>query len=261
MDQKEENKKNMKKKTIISITMAVLLIGGALLANNWVGRVSASTGTTTNNLVLTKGGPGWSDEDLANALGISLEELTAAQEKAFTTAVDAALKAELITSAQAETLKAGNDSFSALYRYLSETERAEFEQDVYLAKALGISETELQAAYEAMEQARIDQLVADGVLTQEEADLQAAYQALRGSTTFEANMKQAMTDAINAEVAAGTLTQAQADLLIANLDKMPMGLGMGLPGMRGMDGFGDMDGMHGMEGFGGMGNHRGPGGR
>lgn len=52
-----------------------------------------------------------------------------------------------------------------------------------------------------------------------------------------------MTDAINAEAAAGTLTQAQADLLIANLDEIPMGFGMGIHGLRGREG------------------HRGPGGR
>ena len=244
-----ERGKNMKKKTILSITLAVLLISGALLANNWVGRVSADSGTTTDAITLTKGGPGGSDEDLAAALGITIEDLTAAEQKAFTSAVDAALKAEYITASQAETLKAGTANFRNLYRYLSETERAEFDQDVYLAQALGLSETELQAAYTKMEQARIEQLVADGVLTQEQADLQAAYQALRGSTTFEATMKQAMTDAINAEVKAGTLTQAQADLIIANLDAMPMGFGMGMHGMRGM------------EGAGGMGEHRGPGGR
>lgn len=239
----------MKKKTIITITLAVLLIGGALLANNWVGRVSADSGTTTHAFTMTKGGPGGSDEDLAAALGITVEELIAAEQKAFTSAVDAALKAEYITTSQAETLKAGNANFRNLYRYLSETERAEFDHDAYLAEALGINAEELKAGYDAMEQARMDQLVADGVLTQEQADLQAAYQALRGSTTFEATMKQAMTDAINAEVKAGTLTQAQADLLIVNLDEMPMGFGMGMRGMRGM------------EGFGGMGGHRGPGGR
>ena len=239
----------MKKKTILSITLAVLLISGALLANNWVGRVSADSGTTTDALTLTKGGPGGSDEDLAAALGISVEDLTAAVEKAFTSAVDAALEAEYITASQAETLKEGNTNFRSLYRYLGETERAEFDQDVYLAEALGITEEELADAVAAVKQARIDQLVADGVLTQEQADLQAAYQALRGSTTFAATMKQAMTDAINAEVEAGTLTQAQADLLIANLDESPMGFGMGMHGMRGM------------EGAGGMGGHRGSGGR
>ena len=250
MDQKEEKKiKNMKKKIIITITLAVLLIGGALLANNWVVRVSADSGTTTDALTLTKGGPGGSDEDLAAALGIRVEDLTDAQENAFASAVDAALEAGYITTSQADTLKAGSASFRNLYRYLSETERAEFDQDVYLAEALSITDEDLKAAYDAMEQARIDQLVADGAITQEQADLQAAYQALRESTTFEATMKQAMTDAINAEVEAGTLTQAQADLLIANLDEMPMGLTMGMHGMRGM------------EDTGGMGGHRGRGGR
>ncbi len=240
----------MKKKTIILITMTVLLAGGALLANSWVGRVSADSGSTTDALMMmTKGGPGGSDEDLAAALGISVEDLTAAVEKAFTSAVDAALEAETITASQAETLKEGNTNFRSLYRYLGETERAEFDQDIYLAEALGITKEELADAVAAVKQARIDQLVADGVLTQEQADLQAAIQALRGSSTFEATMKQAMTDAINAEVTAGTLTQIQADLLIANLDEMPMGFGMGMRGVRGM------------EGFGGMGDHRGPGGR
>ena len=248
MDQKEA-KIYMKKKTIITITLAVLLIGGALLANNWVGRVSADSGTTTDALSLTKGGPGGSDEDLAAALGITVEDLTAAQEKAFTTAVDKALEAEYLTTSQAESLKAGSASFRSLYRYLSETERAEFEQEAFLAESLGISAEELQSAYNAMEQARIDQLVADGAISQDQADLQAAYQALWESTTFEASMKQAMTDAINAEVAAGILTQAQADLLIANLGEMPMGFGMGMHGTRGMEGFGD------------MGGHRGPGGK
>lgn len=239
----------MKKKTILSITLAVLLISGALLANNWVGRVSADSGTTTDALTLTKGGPGGSDEDLAAALGITIEDLTAAEQKAFTSAVDAALKAEYITTSQAETLKAGTANFRNLYRYLSETERAEFDQDVYLAEALGISETELEAAYDTVRQARIDELVAEGSITQDEADLRAAYQALRESTTFAENMKQAMTEAINAEVEAGTLTQAQADLLIANLDEMPMGFGMGMRGMRGIGGIR------------GMREHCGPGGR
>ena len=101
----------MKKKIIVSITLAVLLISGALLANNWVGRVSADSGTTTDALTLTKGGRGGSDEDLAAALGITIEELTTAEQKAFTSAVDAALKAETITASQAETLKAGSASF------------------------------------------------------------------------------------------------------------------------------------------------------
>lgn len=233
----------MKKKKIITITLAVLLVGGALLASNWVGQVSADSGTTTEALTLTKGGPDGSDEDLAAALGITVEDLNAAEEKAFTSAVDQALEAEYLTASQAETLKTGSASFRSLYRYLSEAERAEFDQDVYLAEALGISAEELQAAIDAVKQAWKDAMVADGKLTQEDADLQAAYAALKQSTSFEGTIKQGMTDAINAEAAAGTLTQAQADLLIANLDEIPMGFGMGIHGLRGREG------------------HRGPGGR
>jgi hypothetical protein len=232
----------MKKKTIISITLAVLFIGGALLASNWVGQVSASSGTSADSVALTKGGPGGSDEELAAALGITVDELTAAQEKAFTSAVEAALKAEAITDSQAETLKAGDASFRSLYRYLSETERAEFDQDVFLAEALGISEEDLEAAYDAIKQARIDQLVAEGIITQDQADLPAAYAALRQSTTFAESMKQAIAEAINAEVSAGALSQAQADLLIANLEEMPMAFGMGVRGLRDLEGFCGMSG-------------------
>ncbi len=152
----------MKKKKIITITLAVLLVGGALLASNWVGQVSADSGTTTEALTLTKGGPDGSDEDLAAALGISVEDLTAAEEKTFTSAVDKAIEAEYITASQAESLKAGSANFRSLYRYLSETERAEFDQDVYLAEALGISAEELQAAIDAVKQAWKDAMVADG---------------------------------------------------------------------------------------------------
>lgn len=226
----------MQKKKIISITLAVLLVGGVLLAYNWVGQVSAYSGTTPNMDAFSKDGPGELGEDLAAALGISLEELNSAQEEAFLSAIDAALKAEYITASQAETLKTGTGSFRALYRYLNETERAEFEQDVYLAEALGISESELEAAYDAIKQAKINQLVADGVITQDQADLQVAFLALRESSTFAENAKQAMTNAINAEVEAGTLTQAQADLLIEKLDLMPFGFGFSMPGMHGFEG-------------------------
>ena len=234
---------NKKKKIVLSITLAALLVGGVLLANNWVGQVYASSGTTTFTDAALLFGPGGTGEDLAEALGITAEELDAAQEEAFLSAIDTALKAEYITDSQAESLKAGNGGFRSLFRYLSENERSEFDQAAYLAEALGISGEELEAAYDAIRQARIDELIADGIITQDQADLRVAFLALRESTTFQANMKQAMTDAINSEVEAGTLTQAQADLLIASLEDLPAGFAIGMRGSIGIEDFSPMGGI------------------
>ncbi len=231
----------MKKKIVLSITLAALLVAGVLLANNWVGPVFASSGTTTFADADLLFGPGGSGEDLAEALGITTEELDAAQKEAFLSAIDTALKAEYLTDSQAESLQAGNGGFRSLFRYLSENERTEFDQAAYLAEALGISGEELEAAYDAIKLARIDDLIADGIITQDQADLQAAFLALRESTTFQANMKQAMIDAINSEVEAGTLTQTQADLLIASLEDLPAGFAMGMRGLIGIEVFGSMD--------------------
>lgn len=251
----------MKKNTIITITIMALLVGGVLLSGLLVKGVAASAQSTPSSSLMIQDIKGGSDDELAAALGITVEELNTAQQKAFTSAVDAALEAEYITTSQAETLKSGDARFNALYRYLGDTEKEEFNLDVYLAEALGISESELQTAYATVEQAEIDQLVADGVITQEEADLRAAYQALQQSATYADSYKQAMTNAINAEVEAGSITQAQADLLIAQLDEMSGGFGFGMHGMHNRQGFGmDRSGMDEMDGSGGRGKGRGPGG-
>ena len=53
------------------------------------------------------------------------------------------------------------------------------EMDALLAEKLGVSVEELQAAREAVGQARLDQALADGSITQEQYDLQQARHALR----------------------------------------------------------------------------------
>ncbi len=119
---------------------------------------------------------------LAEALGITVEELQAAQEQAQAAAIQQALDEGLITQEEADMMSAR----MALKSYL--------DRDVLTAKALGISEAELQAAkdegkplpvlmYELeidpatmrtnmsnAHQEAIDQAVADGVITQEQAD-------------------------------------------------------------------------------------------
>ena len=90
---------------------------------------------------------GHSPEFLAEALGISVDELEAAK----------------------QAVRDANEGAR-----LSKEERTQ-----QLADELGISVEELEAAKEAAHDAAIEQAVADGLITQEEADLIAAKQALR----------------------------------------------------------------------------------
>ena len=105
-----------------------------------------------------------------------------------------------------------------------------------LAAALGITVEELEAAYTAVHTAQIEQAVADGLLTQEQADQlsqggggfhfrgglmvgdqgEALAEAL-GITVEELQAAQAQVraDELAAMVAAGTITQEQADLMLA----------------------------------------------
>lgn len=228
----------MKKTTILSISIAALLVGGVLLTSLFTGQVYASSTDSGTAALLSEGGTTGRGEELATALGITVDELTTAWKKAFTAAVDDALKAGYITVSQAETLKAGDSRFRSLYRYLDETARAEFERDTYLAEALGISVEDLQNAYEAAKQAKTDQMIADGKLTEEQAALQAALQALKDSDTFTENLKEAIAEALGAEVRAGTLTQEQADLLIAKLEDSSMRGWLGMKWLQGRSGAG-----------------------
>ncbi len=53
-----------------------------------------------------------------------------------------------------------------------------FDYDAYLAEALGVSVADLQAARQAAHEAALDQAVAEGVVTAEQAELIKARQAL-----------------------------------------------------------------------------------
>lgn len=156
---------------------------------------------------------------------------------------------------------------------------AEGDHQADLAAALGITVEELQAAQQKAQAARLAQAVEDGTLTQDQANLMLAMQALRGELDHEAimaealglsveelqaaqedgtlrdllanitpaelhaNMQAAMTAAVQQAVADNVITQEQADLVLAQD-------GFGLGGMRG---FGGGHGRGGMRGFGGHG--------
>ncbi len=127
------------------------------------------------------------DEYLAAALGISVEELQAAQDSAYAAYLADAVAAGDITQAQADGMLA--------MRRLS----AYIDHQSLVAEALGMSVDELQAA------------LADG---QSLADLMTA----KGLTaeTLQANLQTAYEAAIARAVADGVITQAQADELLSS---------------------------------------------
>ncbi|MBK8050901.1 MAG: hypothetical protein IPK16_29640 [Anaerolineales bacterium] len=135
---------------------------------------------------------------LAEALGITTDELQTAYVKAANAAIDQAVADELLTETQAQTLR---DRLSAEDGTGRGFDLGHFggrgfgdsaiDFKALLADALGITTDELNAAETKAQSASLAQAVTDGNLTQEEADLMAARDAFRAyqiaqQPTFEA---------------------------------------------------------------------------
>jgi len=168
---------------------------------------------------------------LADALGITVDQLQAAETEAKTAAVKQAVTDGKLTQEQADAILSGDHPGGHGFRLGPEG-------DQYLADALGISVEKLQAAEKDAKSAVLAQAVQDGTITQDQADLMLAREALRPY------LAQAMSDAYKAAVekavADGAITQAQADLLLANQQNGPTG---------DFGGFGGHGGHHGGPGW------------
>ncbi len=130
--------------------------------------------------------------------------------------VDQALEEELITEAQAEALREGDRPF-VLRRGL---QALDVDHDVLLADALGISIEELDEARNEARVARLQALVESGVLTQDQADLIAAREAVQEYVDVDGlaeMMQNAYEEAIAAALEDGAITQEQADQLLENV--------------------------------------------
>lgn len=119
---------------------------------------------------------------LATALGISADELAAAQQSAHTAALEQALADGEITQEEYDNFIARQ----ALQGYLNretmlatalgmsaeelQTALAEGQRIPDLLEEQGISQEDFQAAMQAAQHAALDEAVADGVITQEQAD-------------------------------------------------------------------------------------------
>ncbi|MGC9522811.1 MAG: hypothetical protein ACP5HG_13130 [Anaerolineae bacterium] len=142
---------------------------------------------------------------LANALGISVEELQAAREAANQAAVDQAVEEGFITEEEAAEMQARK----ALQSYL--------DRDALLAEALGMSVDELQAAY------------ADG------ETLSSLMESLGlDAVTVRENLLDAHEVALDRAVADGVITAEEADEL-RDTPMLGRGMGTGFGGSRGPD--------------------------
>lgn len=178
---------------------------------------------------------GFTQEELAAALGIDVTKLQAAYETANKAAIEQAVSQGIITQEQADQFLQNGSTGRRLFR-LRGLEASGIDYEALLADALGISVEDLQAAKLQAFNTAIDNAVSSGTLTQEQADLLKGRYALSNSTKFQESMRSAFEAAVNQAVADGTLTQAQADQLLANPS--------GLPGFDGR-GFGHRGGRHG----------------
>ena len=168
---------------------------------------------------------------LADALGITLEELQAAQEEAHAAAIDQAVADGLLTQEQADQLLSEEGRFRGYH--LGNGDGQEF-----LADALGISVEELQAAIDEVEAARLAAMVEAGIITQEQVDMITAQRAVASyidREALQATIQAAYEDAINQALEDGVVTQEQADTLLSNAANFGL-RGFGGPGFGGRGG-------------------------
>jgi polyhydroxyalkanoate synthesis regulator phasin len=222
----------MKKQTKIGLIALGLLVVIGLSAFTVATQVNAQGGIDKGNLRI-----GIDNDDhkqaLADELGISLEDLQAAFTSAQTAILQDKVAAGEITQDKADKILEDLDDTDRPFRMMGKGPVQSETFDTYLAEALGISVDQLTEARNNVFQAEIAQAVADGKITQEQADLMIARRSVQGyiadaqTTAYKNAIAQAVID--------GKITQAQADLLLANIGEgraMGFGGGMGFSGGR-----------------------------
>lgn len=228
------------KNKIVAAVLSGLTVAGFVAATALSNpqAASAQTGVTPpaakSAVAGERGGPrgGISDRDtyLAQALGITEEALQAAQTTAHEAGIQQAVKDGLITQAQADAMLNKTDARGGVRIDLR---GADIDNEALLANALGISVEKLQAAQESAAKAELAAAVADGRLTQAQADQITAERALAKYVADKGLVQQAVQSAVKD----GVITQAQADVILSqNRLGFLGGAGRGLDGGPGMKG-------------------------
>ena len=189
--------------------IVLLITGGGLLAAIAVvlafGVTSYASAKGTNALGTSPGRisahmgfgfPGGFSEDdefLADALGISVEEMQDAKQEASDAAIQAALDQGLITQELADAMTLGGFfGGRGFHGGANGSVWGDIDYDALLAEALGITVEELQSAREEAQDAMLAQAVADGLITQEQADLLKAQQALKAYLDYDVLLAEAL---------------------------------------------------------------------
>jgi hypothetical protein len=222
----------MRKTKLLSILVAGALVAAAVIGVAAYRTVEAAAPAQTSSAHLgfgRGGGGGYTNEDLAAALGITVDELSAAYQTATNAALDQAVEDGLITQAQADQIRSRGSAFPLGSRWGIWLSQNGIDYDALLANALGISVDELRAAYVEAFNTRIDQAVADGRLTQEQGDLMKGQNALFSNEAFRSSIQSAFEAAVQQAVTDGVITQAQADQILSSSSGMnffgPKGFG------------------------------------
>ena len=189
-------------------------------------------------------GPGGiTDQDLATALGTTVDKLTAAYQSANTEALKQAVSKGLLTQAQADQMatRVGSHPVGGFGRMGLNG----IDYNLLLANALGITPEKLKAATLQVFNANLDAAVKAGKLTQAQADNMQAHNALAGDAKFQSGLQDAYKAALQQAVTDGVITQAQADQILQQQSKggdpgfgpgIFRGFGRGFPGMNGFPG-------------------------
>jgi hypothetical protein len=172
-------------------------------------------------------GGGFTQQDLATALGVTPSQLTAAYQSATTEALKQAVTKGLLTQSQADAIAPRAGMMMAPYFTANG-----IDYNALLASALNISVDKLTAAYQTAYNAAIDRAVQNGRLTQAQADLAKGRYALFNNSKFKSALQSAFEAAVNQAVKDGIISQSQADQIL----KQQNGAGMPFPGFFGKPG-------------------------
>jgi hypothetical protein len=209
----------MKRITTITVISLIALSIAAVLDTEFYRTAEAAS----PEAILAHGGGlgrntnGYDNEDLAAALGITVDELNDAYQTASENAINQAVAEGLISQFEADQLLERGYVFP-LYKGRSRLNQSNIEYEALLAEALGISVERLQEAYQQAYQVRIDQAVADGRLTEEEANYLRGQDALFSNQSFRSSMQSAFETAVEQAVADEVITQSQADQILSRRD-------------------------------------------
>jgi transcriptional regulator with XRE-family HTH domain len=224
--------------------LAVAGVGLALMTATVVALPAAASETAV--VQAQRGGA--SDEYLAQALGVSADELEAAKQIAYQAAIDQALADGLITQAQADAIverAAASGRLSSRYLRGFTAGDSTIDVDALLAEALDVTADQIDAARTEAQSLALAAAVEAGDITQEQADQQQARQALKSYLDEQGFSTQAQSlyeTLVQQAVQAGVLTQEQADTILSDADFSSLGGRHGLDGGRG--------GRHGLRGLG-----------